>query len=114
VQSYKKTMQNNRSANLLKMLEISPEDPFLHYALGLEYEAAGDDIKAREKFDYLLTNHPDYLPLYYQFGLMLSRLGEHDKALWVLQKGIDLALERKEMKTLGELRQAFEDVEDEE
>jgi tetratricopeptide (TPR) repeat protein len=105
-------MQNNRTDNLLKMLEITPEDPFLHYALGLEYEAAGEDLKARQQFDFLLVNHPDYLPLYYQFGHLLSRLGEKEKALWVLQKGIDLAQERKENKTLAELRDAFEVVEE--
>jgi tetratricopeptide (TPR) repeat protein len=105
-------MQNNRTDNLQKMLEITPQDPFLHYALGLEYESAGEDLKARQQFDYLLVNHPDYLPLYYQFGHLLSRLGERDKALWVLQKGINLAQERKETKTLAELKDAYEVVEE--
>lgn len=106
-------MQINRIPLLLQMLEKQPGDPFLLYAVAFEYESAGQEGQALEYYRNILEQHPSYLPVYYQYGLMLSRLGRHEDALEILEKGIQLAMAQKEQKTLRELREALQQVEDE-
>lgn len=106
-------MQNNRLNQLLIMLEKSPADPFLIYATGFEYQQAGNADEAFAYYNRLLTDFPKYLPTYYQTGMLLFETGKFDEALEVLNKGISLAMELKEMKTLRELREAVNLVEEE-
>jgi tetratricopeptide (TPR) repeat protein len=106
-------MQLNRLQQLLDMLKEQPKDPFLIYATGVEYEALGDISKARLFFDELLTSHPEYLPTYYKYGVILALHGETDRAKDLLQKGIELARSQGEMKTLREMETALENVEEE-
>ncbi len=95
------------------MLEKSPADPFLIYATGFEYQQAGNADEAFAYYNRLLTDFPKYLPTYYQTGMLLFETGKFDEALEVLNKGISLAMELKEMKTLRELREAVNLVEEE-
>ena len=106
-------MQKNRLDNLLSLLEKEPNDPFLLYATAFEYESMGEENRAMELYDKLLAQHPDYLPTYYQAGLLKSRLSAFEEALTILNKGIEVAQAQKEQKTLRELREAINMVEDE-
>lgn len=106
-------MQNNRLNQLLNLLEKSPADPFLIYAVGFEYQQAGNVDEAFTYYKRLLADFPHYLPTYYQTGMLLFETGKFDEALEVLNKGISLAMELKEMKTLRELREAVNLVEEE-
>lgn len=106
-------MQNNRLNQLLILLEKSPADPFLIYATGFEYQQAGEEAQAFQYYNRLLADFPDYLPTYYQTGMFLFEKSRFDEALEVLNKGVALAMELKEMKTLRELREAVNLVEEE-
>ncbi|MEY2764753.1 MAG: hypothetical protein RLZZ205_1177, partial [Bacteroidota bacterium] len=47
------------------MLQTHPEDPFLHYALALEWQKEGEMQKAIDRLQELKVLKPDYLALYY-------------------------------------------------
>lgn len=102
-------MSQSRLEILLGYYRTEPHDPFNLYALALEY-SKHDLEKARQFFDLLLTDHPDYLPTYYHAARFYSELGDRDKAIIVYEKGIDLATKLKEQKTLRELRSAYEEM----
>lgn len=98
---------------LEEMLLESPGDAFCLYALALEYASAdGDNEKAIDLLAALKSLHPEYLPLYYQFGLVYKETGHPDLALNVLKEGIELALSTGDAHTLAELRFLMEDIED--
>lgn len=86
-----------------------PNDPFNLYALALEYQKT-DAIKAKELFYQLMKEHENYLPSYYHFGNLLIALEQTDEAAEILQKGIDLAKQKNEMKAMRELRTLLDEV----
>ncbi len=81
----------------------SPTDPFLQYALALEW-AKTDRDRAGDYFKALLNDHPDYLPAYYQAALHFYEAGEEAACDPILEKGIVLAAKQGETKALAELR----------
>lgn len=106
-------MQTNRLTNLLQLLEQQPDDAFLIYAVGFEYESAGQDIEAESYYLKLLDSHADYLPLYYQYALLKARTGRETEALQLIDKGMMLARDQKNNKTLRELSEAKQMIEEE-
>ena len=107
-------MNNERIQQLMQFVEEEPENPFNVYALAMEF-MSGQPEQARMYFDQLLTKFPDYLPTYYHAAAFYSELDERDKAAELYEKGIKLAQEQTNNKTLQELKraqQAFEDDED--
>lgn len=82
----------NRKQQIEALLQEDPHDPFLRYALAMEYVSSGDDASAVEHFTKLLREHPDYVPGYMQFGQTLSRLNRLDQARQVFEQGIAAAL----------------------
>jgi tetratricopeptide (TPR) repeat protein len=109
----KKTMQTTRLDNLLKLLEQQPDDPFLLYAAAFEYESSGDESRARAGYEGLLERHEDYLPIYYQLGNLLFRNREYSRAKAILEKGVKLAQLQKNSRTLRELNEALNLLEEE-
>ena len=99
-----------RLQTLLEWLEKSPNDPFLHFGVGMEYLSANDSPKALEKMEYIYTVFPDYLANYYQLAKLYESLSNNEKAIELYEKGIELALQQKENKTAGELRSALEEL----
>jgi len=105
-------MNLTRIEQLLKFLEEDPNDVFSLYALALEYKKS-NPAEAMNLFSQLLTNHPDYLPTYYQAGAALEELGKTDEALEVYQKGVALARKLNDAATLRELQAAYNLLADE-
>lgn len=99
-------MNLTRIEQLLKFLEEDPNDAFSLYALALEYKKS-NPAEAVKLFRQILTNHPDYLPTYYQAGLMMEESGNTDEALELYQKGIALAGKLNDAATLKELQAAY-------
>lgn len=102
----------NRLDTLLKMAADKPNDPFLQYALALEYLSLQQANKALELFAALLEQHPAYLPTYYQYGLALENKGQSTEALRVYTQGHQLALRQHNANTARELQQAIHNIED--
>src|SRR5436190_3946311 len=68
----------SRIEKILQYLESAPADNFLRHALALEYIKMGDDLKAKELFENILAEYPDYTGSYYHLGKLLERIGETD------------------------------------
>ena len=99
---------NNRIKEIIQMLKYEPNDPFLLYALALEYHKIEDDNKTEETFDQLLNNFPDYLPTYYQAAHFYWGKGLIKKAKSAFIKGISLAKQSDEIKTVQELLNSYQ------
>lgn len=82
---------SERIARIMKMLQSSPDDPFLHYSLGMEYVSAGDPAAARAEFLRVLEVDPQYLPAYVEAGKCLRSAGELVQAREMFHKGKQLA-----------------------
>lgn len=99
-------MGEERLKSLLNYLKETPQDPFLLYAIATEYRSASPE-KSKEYFEQLMTDFPDYLPAYYQAAHLYWEMGEHDLTIRTFEKGIGVAREQKETKTLAELQNAY-------
>ena len=81
----------SRRAQLERLLESDPQDPFLHYSLAMEMqkEEAFDDALAR--FEHVLELDPKYVAAYKQKSLLLIKLSRRDEARATLTTGIEAA-----------------------
>jgi tetratricopeptide (TPR) repeat protein len=102
----------NRISVLLELLKESPDDAFILYAIGLEFEKSGDHHKAMEFYSKLIKNHPDYLPTYYMFAHFLYQRAEYQNAYKIAQEGIHLSDKLKDPKTKLELESLMDEIED--
>ena len=91
---------------LLEFLADEPDNPFNLYALALEYQHVEPE-KAALYFDKLLVEHKAYLPTYYHAAPFFGQLGEIDKAKDIYEAGIALATQKRDQKTLAELKNAY-------
>lgn len=101
-----------RLSQLEELLREDPNDPFLKYGIALEYAKLGNINEAILRIENLLSEKPDYLGAYYQLGQYYEAVKNFDSAKKIYAKGMLLAKEKKNMKTLNELREALEQLED--
>ncbi|EMR02450.1 tetratricopeptide repeat protein [Cesiribacter andamanensis] len=102
-------MSVQRIEQLQQMLSESPDDPFLHYALALEFRSA-DPQQALAYFEHLLSRHAEYLPTYYHAAALLAELGQSERAKEVYQTGIALARQQSSHHSLRELQNAYQNL----
>lgn len=100
----------DRIEKIQGLLQKSPDDNFLHHALALEYIKAGNDVAARNLFEEILNNHPDYIGSYYHLGKLLERNGETELAVQWYEKGMAEAKKAGDNHTYNELQSAYEDL----
>ena len=97
----------NRIRQLEEFLKEEPNDAFLQYALALEYIKAGNYANAKNIFSKLVDNHPDYLPAFYQYGKLMEQTGDKINSIEIYRKGMELAKQKNNLKTLKELEEAI-------
>jgi tetratricopeptide (TPR) repeat protein len=97
----------SRLAQLHQMLEESPQDAFLLYALATEYRALQENQKALQYYEQLLTLHPAYEATYYHLAHLYIELEAYDKATATFEAGIRVLREQKSEKLLKELQNAY-------
>ncbi|MDP9174876.1 MAG: hypothetical protein M3O30_13585 [Planctomycetota bacterium] len=83
-----------RLQKIQTMLEKSPGDTFLLYALAIEYKNSGNKALALESLDKVIQHDWGYCYAYYQKGQILEQEGDIETARKVYREGIDAA-ERK-------------------
>ena len=105
-------MEINRLEQLKRFLQDDPNDPFTLYALGVEY-IKSDKKEALKCFKYLLEMREDYVPVYYQAGMLFAELGDPDRARDTYRKGIKIATRAGDFKAAAELSAVLSDIEDE-
>lgn len=106
-------MNKMRINQLKKFLEESPNDPFIHYGLALEYQKF-DLEKTREKYNQLLEQYPEYLPTYYHAAHFFWEEGDAELTTTIFELGIELAKKQQDQNTLRELQNAYQNFQFEE
>lgn len=101
-------MNKSRVEFLERLIQDDPSDPFGFYALALELQMEQPD-RAIDLHTHVFNTFPDYLPNYYQMGLLLIRHERQKHAKEVITKGIELALNVKNFKTRAELQNLLEE-----
>lgn len=101
----------DRKEELLIMLEEEKDDPFLHYALGLEYLKEMNYQEALRYFQKTLSLDNHYTAAYYQLGMIFRELDIVDVARDYFEKGKQIAEEQKDRRTAGEFEEALENLE---
>ena len=100
----------DRLATLLEMERDKPDDPFLKYALAMEYISKGNMAESRAFFERLVSDYPDYVATYYQYGKLEEEAGNNAAAVALYTLGIEKAKAVGDLKTARELQQAVEMV----
>ena len=104
-------MANNERIEQIKtFLEVTPDDPFLSYALATEYVSLGQDSVALKLFLALVNTHPDYYATYYHLGKLYERIGEDLAAESIYLKGIAITKRLNQKHDQGELQGAYEEL----
>jgi len=98
----------DRLATLQAMERNKPSDPFLKYALAMEYAGQGNSAESRAYFERLVTDWPEYVATYYQYGKLEEESGNTAKAAGLYTIGIEKAKAAGDQKTARELQQAME------
>ena len=80
-----------RRAKLEQMLEKTPQDVFLNFALAMELAKDGRTDEAIAQFDRVLQLNPSYLTAHFQKGSTLIAAGRVPDARAALTAGIAAA-----------------------
>jgi tetratricopeptide (TPR) repeat protein len=97
---------------LKEMLRKEPHDAFLNYALAIELEKENKVPEAIVIIEQVLQRDEQYLGGYYKLGKLHEAAGEKEKAIAVYQKGIAIARQQRNNKTLNELNEALQQLEE--
>jgi tetratricopeptide (TPR) repeat protein len=97
----------SRRAMLEHFVAQKPADAFARYGLALECAKLGDDAAALDHFRKLLETSPEYVAAYFQFGQLLSRLGQLDEACRVLSDGMVVAQTTGDLHARDEMQAAL-------
>ncbi len=88
---------------LEKLLDGSPDDTFLLYALAMELDNCGQHERSLEIFAGLTRRTPPYIPAFFMSGQQFVRLGRIDEAKVRLSAGIEQAKLQNDSHARGEM-----------
>lgn len=97
----------NRLEELQAFLKENPNDPFLKYAITMEYNKSGDAEKTLAGFQDLQLHHPEYVGTYYHFAKFLETQGKKEEALHIYQAGMEVAQQQRNRHAYNELSGAY-------
>ncbi|MCX8212719.1 MAG: tetratricopeptide repeat protein [Lewinella sp.] len=104
----------SRKVHIQAMLADSPTDAFLRFALAKEHEKEGDDAGAKEIYEALVADQPEYVGTYYHLGKTMERLEEQAEAWRIYSEGIAITKRVGERHAMSELAGARLELGDEE
>jgi tetratricopeptide (TPR) repeat protein len=102
---------SSRIEQLREMLLEDPNDPFLHYAIGLELVGKKNYQEAMSAFQTVITLDENYVAAYYQLGIIFIEIDIVDVARTYIEKGIEKAVAKKDFRSKGELEELLEGIE---
>lgn len=88
------TGSTDRIESMRRFVEARPDEAFPRYGLAMECAKQGQLEEADAEFTELRRRHPDYLPAYYQHGMLLVRLDRKAEARSTIEQGIRLSSEQ--------------------
>jgi tetratricopeptide (TPR) repeat protein len=101
-----KIQNMDRINRLIAMQAENTNDPFLIYAIGLEYNKLNQWSEADVWFSKL-DHQPEYLPRYFHHGRCLLQLNRHSDAISVFEKGKEVAKRQGDYKTASEINEVL-------
>lgn len=96
-------MANDRLEQLLQLLESSPGDNFITFAIAKEHEKYGREQEALNWYLKLRDEQPEYIGTYYHLGKLYERLGQAEDAFRTYQSGMKAAQKAGDQHALSEL-----------
>jgi tetratricopeptide (TPR) repeat protein len=84
-------MATQRLQMLLELLESTPDDSFLLFALAKEYEGLNNPEKAMEYYLELVKKDPNYVGVYYHLGKAYEAKRQWKTAYLTYEKGMEVA-----------------------
>ncbi len=100
-----------RLEKLRKLAEATPDDPFIHYGVGLEHVNLEQWSEALECFRTALQLDVNYIAAYYQKSRTELKLGQRDAAKETLTKGIVAAKLQNQKHAADEMLKMLESLE---
>lgn len=94
----------SRREQLESMLEDSPNDTFLRYALAMELENEEQHERSLELHRGLMSDSPPYVPAFFMSGQQLADLERFDEAVQTLKLGIVQAETQGDSHAVAEMR----------
>src|SRR5258708_2284506 len=101
----------DRAEKLRQMLEKSPGDTFLLYAMGMEAKKSGNAPEAIKYFDQVILHDWGYCYAYHQKGLLLESTGDLAAARAAYRQGIDAAQRKGDGHAQEEIGAALANIE---
>lgn len=98
---------SKRLAFLEKSVADGSKDPFVWYALAMEYRTLDRPDDAAATFTKLRAASPDYVPAYLMCGQVLIAQGKKDEAREWLEAGITAAKKKGDGHAASELADAL-------
>lgn len=105
-------MKNERLEQLRQMLEKTPNDIFVRYAIGLELYKTEDFASAIQHMKMLASEHPSYCPVHFKLGQWYSENDNIEEAVNWLTKALRIAEKENDPKAINEIREALWLLED--
>ncbi len=102
-------MNIERVKKLENFLKDDPDDPFIIYALAIEW-INNDITKSKIYFDELLSNHPSYIGTYYHAARVYLALENKSRAIEIYKDGIAMATKTNNHHALAELQTAYNQI----
>ncbi len=99
-------MSINRLEQLKKMLEESPKDSFLLFAMAKEFENSERPLEALSLYKKLIQTDPDYVGTYYHIGKLCEMLSKDGEAISYYEQGLKVAQKIKDDHSYRELSAA--------
>jgi len=96
---------------LLPLLAAEPTDPFLRYAVAMEYAKLNRHDDALNEFNQLLQHAPDYVPGYFMAGRTCEQKGDLEAARTFYKNGIAAANRTGDSHAAGEISSALMAIE---
>lgn len=109
---HKYLKMSKRLPYLLQLLESSPTDSFVLFAIAKEYENAADPAQALSYYKKLHDTDPAYVGLYYHLGKLYEQQQDAGNAISTYKQGIEVARKVSDFHALSELQGALLNLED--
>lgn len=100
----------SRRAQIEKLLDAQPNDPFLLYGLAMEDLKDGNAPEGIRRLESLIALNPDYQAAYFQLAQALVEQGDIEPARTWLAQGIEAARRAGDMHAAEEMAHFLESL----
>lgn len=101
-----------RLHQLTQLLESTPNDSFILFAIAKEHERLRNDAEALAFYLKLQQTDPAYVGLYYHLGKLYEKQQDFDQAIQTYKQGIEVSKKAGDRHAMSELNGALLNLED--